>query len=345
MSLAGTRSSRNALVDANGRRPRHHWRSTQFWFDKSVRKAVALIAKLTITVALLYFALSRINLDVVVQRLQHLNVAWLVAAVAVLGAQAVVAAERWRSILAQCDAAVSIRLAARYTFVSLFFGQVLPSTVGGDAARVWLVARDGVGWAKAAYSAINDRAIGLLSLALFVLLGIPASFAMIQDPLARATLVILGFASAIAPVLFIGMGARQWTPLSRFSVTRHLNAAACVGYRIMTSPRAGGRVLGLSLIIQILTITGAWLAAKSVAAPFKFVDAVLLFPPVLLITTIPISIAGWGLREGVMVMAFAYSSLPQADGLLISALFGVTTFALGIIGGAIWMIAGRRPRE
>jgi len=310
-----------------------------------VRKTVALIAKLTITLALLYFALSRINLDIVVQRLQHLNAAWFAAAIATLGTQAVVAAARWHGILRRCGAAISMLQAMRYTFVALFFSQVLPSTVGGDAARIWLVARDGVGWSKATYSAITDRAVGLLSLALFVLLGIPASFAMIQDPAARATLLTLGLASALAPTLFVGLGARQWTALQRFSVTRHLNAAAYVAYHIMSSPRAGASMLGLSVVVQILTITGAWLAAKSVAAPFSFVDAALLFPPVLLITTIPVSIAGWGLREGVMVMAFAYSGLPQADGLLVSALFGLAAFAVGIVGGVIWMTTGRRQMK
>ncbi len=44
-------------------------------------------------------------------------------------------------------------------------------------------------------------------------------------------------------------------------------------------------------------------------------------------------------------MAFSYSGLPQADGLLVSALFGLATFALGIIGGLIWLTTGRARIE
>jgi glycosyltransferase 2 family protein len=307
-----------------------------------VKKTLALIAKLTITVALLYFSVSRASLGLIAQRAQQLNFGWLFAAVAILSLQTVVSALRWRRIVSACGAAISISQAGRYTFISVFFSQVLPSTIGGDAARIWLVARDGMAWSKAIYSVIVDRVAGVLALALFVVLGIPASFAMIHDPLARAALLLLGFASVLAPALFVGMGVRQWALLKRFSVTRHVNAVASAAYRIFMSPRSGAWVLGLSFIIQILTITGAWLAAKSIAAPFDFIDAFLLIPPVLLIATIPISIAGWGVREGAMVMAFSYSGLPQADGLLVSALFGIAIFLVGVIGGLLWLVGGRR---
>ena len=311
----------------------------------TAKKTIALVAKLAITLALLYLSVSRANLGLVAQRARELNAFWLLAAVAVLGLQTIVSALRWRSILHDCGAEIPMSRASRYTFVALFFSQVLPSTIGGDAARVWLVARDGVGWANAIYSAITDRAVGVFALALFVLLGIPASFAMIHDPLARAVLLLLGLASVLAPAVFIAIGSRQWSALKHFSATRHLNAAAHTAYRIFVSPRAGAWVLALSLIIQLLTITGAWLAAKSVAAPFAFSDAVLLIPPVLLIATIPISIAGWGLREGAMVMAFSYSGLPQADGLLVSALFGIAMFAVGALGGLLWLAGKRRETE
>ena len=48
------------------------------------------------------------------------------------------------------------------------------------------------------------------------------------------------------------------------------------------------------------------------------------------------------MRESAMVLAFSYAGLPQSDGLLVSALFGLANFAVGIFGGLIWLIAGRR---
>jgi hypothetical protein len=65
--------------------------------------------------------------------------------------------------------------------------------------------------------------------------------------------------------------------------------------------------------------------------------ALFLVLPVILITIVPISIAGWGIRESAMVVAFAYAGLPDTDGLLVSLLFGAATFLVGAIGGLVWI--------
>jgi len=307
-----------------------------------LKKSIALIAKLTISLALLYFAVSSVNLGVVAERAQRLNATWLAAAIAVLAVQAVAGALRWRIIIGRCGVAISLQRAVRLTMVSLFFSQVLPSTVGGDAARIWLFARDGAGWAKAIYSVAVDRIAGVLVLASIVVICLPESFALIPDRLARAGMVTVGLLGVAAPAAFIALGFRQWGLLHRFTLSRHVNAAANVAYGVFASARTASLIVTLSFFIQGLTIVAAWLAAKSVSSPFDFIDAIVLIPPVLLVATVPISIAGWGVRESVMLMAFSYAGLPPADGLMISALFGLASFALGILGGLVWLVGDRR---
>ena len=67
--------------------------------------------------------------------------------------------------------------------------------------------------------------------------------------------------------------------------------------------------------------------------------------PVALIAVVPISIAGWGVREGAMVAAFAYAGLPQSDGLLVSILFGVSYLMLGVLGGLVWVLGPQRDAK
>jgi hypothetical protein len=64
--------------------------------------------------------------------------------------------------------------------------------------------------------------------------------------------------------------------------------------------------------------------------------------PVILISVVPISIAGWGVRETAMVAAFAYAGLAQADGLIVSVLFGGGLLVLGILGGVVWLLTAER---
>ena len=98
-------------------------------------------------------------------------------------------------------------------------------------------------------------------------------------------------------------------------------------------------MLFLSLLIHLMTAAMAWSAARAVAAQLSYLDALLLVLPVMLIVTVPISIAGWGVRETALVLAFFYAGLPESDGLLVSVLIGAAMFAVGIIGGLVWLVS------
>ena len=91
-----------------------------------------------------------------------------------------------------------------------------------------------------------------------------------------------------------------------------------------------------------MTISAAWCCVKAVAAPVGFAHVLFLMPPVLLIATVPISIAGWGVRETSMIAAFAYAGLAESDGLTLSILFGAVNFIIGILGGIVWISSGLR---
>jgi hypothetical protein len=101
----------------------------------------------------------------------------------------------------------------------------------------------------------------------------------------------------------------------------------------------------LSLLSHVLTSTIAWCAAHAASTPFGFVDSLLLIPPIMLIATIPISIAGWGVRETALVLAFGYAGLPAEDALVVSILFGATMFAFGIAGGILWLLTGAELKD
>ena len=68
----------------------------------------------------------------------------------------------------------------------------------------------------------------------------------------------------------------------------------------------------------------------------------MLTPPIMLITMMPISIAGWGVREATMMVAFGYAGLAQTDGTVVSILFGAVYFILGAIGGLVWIFSAEK---
>ena len=254
--------------------------------------------------------------------------------------QTAIGALRWQRIAGLCGGALPQGQALRFNMIAAFFNQVLPSTIGGDAARIILAARAGNGWRKATYSVLLDRFIGLLVLASVVTAGLYWSFGLISNPIGRLVLLAVGLGSLAAAAAFLALGSLP--VLARWRLTRRLAELAKLARNILLSRTAAPMVLLLSLMIHLMTAAVAWSAARAVAAQLSYLDALLLVLPVMLIVTIPISIAGWGVRESALVLAFSYAGLPESDGLLVSVLMGGAMFAVGIIGGLVWLVGSDR---
>ena len=307
-----------------------------------MRRTLLLLAKAAISILLLYFSLRWVNVSTLGDRLTRLQPAWMALALFFLTIQVAFLAARWQKIAAACGATLPYGSALQLSFIATFFNQVLPSTVGGDGARIWFFARKGAGWARATYSVLIDRIVGVLVLALIVLACLPWTMKLIHDPIARTVILTIGLGAVAGSMLFVLMGTRFRAWLDHWTLTRHLSAAGGVAAALCRSPLSMSYVIGCSIVIHLLTIVSAWCCIMAIAAPVSFVQVLILLPPVLLISTIPISIAGWGVRESSMIAAFAFAGLAESDGLTLSILFGAAIFVLGLVGGLVWIFSGWR---
>jgi uncharacterized membrane protein YbhN (UPF0104 family) len=309
-----------------------------------MRQLLALVLKGTVSASLLYFALKGVNWTVIAERLNRVDAAWLAAIIVAANLQVFLAALRWREIADQCGARISLATASRYTFIAAFFNQTLLSTVGGDAARVWLLARQ-AGWKNATYSVLLDRVIGLAALAVLVLACLPWSLELVRNPVGRWALLAIGIGSICGFIVFLALGIFRRPWLDRWWPALHLASAAAITLQLLGSKRRGPLVVALSTVVQLLTVVVAWGAARALALPLDPLQALLLIPPVILVAAIPISIAGWGVRESAMMTAFTYAGLAETDGLLVSVLFGAVMFVTGAEGGLVWILnrAARPP--
>jgi uncharacterized protein (TIRG00374 family) len=310
-----------------------------------MRRTLTLLAKAALSVVLLFLSLRWVNVATITGRLHTFEPLWMLVAVVLLTGQTVLLAERWRQIASACAAKLEFKSSLQITFIATFFNQVLPSTVGGDAVRIWLLARKGGGWAPATYSVLIDRVVGVFVLALIVLACLPWTLVLVRAPVARAALLIIAFGAIAAPPLFLLLGARFQEWFDRRAVTRHVSAAARTAVALCRSRWSITTVILCSVVIQMLTVAAAWSCIKAVAAPVSFAQVLFLMPPVLLVSTVPISIAGWGVRESTMVAAFASAGLMQSDGLMLSLLFGGASFLVGLVGGVVWLASGLRVQE
>jgi uncharacterized membrane protein YbhN (UPF0104 family) len=310
-----------------------------------MRRLLILSVRILVTLALLYLALRGIDFTAIQNRLSQINVGWIVLALLVTVVQVFLGALRWREISLQCQAPLTDLQAFRYNMIGSFFNQTLPSSIGGDAVRLWLVHRTGAGWRAATYSILTDRAIGLIALALIIVASLPWSYGMIADGNGRLALLAVDFAALAGGLGFLLLGWLPWTWLTTWWPTKHIHACSVIANKLIFNAHTGPKIAALSLTIHVLAVVIAWCAVHSISAPANFEQVFMLIPPIMLITMMPISIAGWGVREATMMVAFGYAGLAQTDGTMVSILFGTIFFIVGCIGGLVWIASAEKSSE
>lgn len=306
-----------------------------------MRKVLTFSIKAAVSGLLLYFTLAAVNIGTVMNRLSHIDVRWAMAGLFFLAIQLAAMAWRWRLLVARCGADLPYARLLRLSIIGLFFNQTLPSSAGGDAVRIWLLGKLST-WRVAAYSVLLDRVIGVVALAILVVLCLPWTLDLVRNPVGRAALLLIGCGCIAAGIVFVALSWRRLRFLQRWTPTRHLAAAAGVAWSILRSPSSSIAVFGTSIVVHFLTALAAWSAARAVGADLPLLYSLYLVLPVILLTVIPISIAGWGVREGAMVVAFGYAGLAQSDGLIVSLLFGFGYLVLGAAGGLVWVLTSNR---
>jgi uncharacterized membrane protein YbhN (UPF0104 family) len=275
--------------------------------------------------------------------LARIDALWVAAALAALIVQVAVAGRRWAWIATRLGAVLRFGRAVRYSFAAAFFNQALPSTVGGDALRVWLLGRADRQWKRAVYSVIVDRAAGIGFLAIVVAACLPWSLDLIAAREGRAAVMLIGLGGVAAFAVGLALGFVALGPrLAGWRLARLVFEIAAAARAALLGRASGAGIAACSVVIHILTVFAAWCLARAIAISPSALSLLILIPPVMLISMIPISIGGWGIREGAMVVAFGYAGIEPSQALAVSVLLGGSMLAVGVVGGAIW-IAERAP--
>ncbi|MBL8630449.1 MAG: flippase-like domain-containing protein [Rhodospirillaceae bacterium] len=294
-----------------------------------------LLVKGAITLGLLAFLATKVDVAAALTRLQGASVGLLLLAVVIVTLEIPLAAFRWMLLAQRTGAEMSFRLALQLSFAGLFFGQVLPASIGGDVVRGYLAYRNGVEWQPLVSSLVLDRIIALLAAVVLILLGLPwmlgnAVGALTWTAVASALLVAGLIAGLFVDLLPLPQALKQRafvkTVLDLIGKTRHSLASA-----------AGLVAVGVSIIIHLMTILVVVAVGSALGIDDMLMPSVLVVPTALIAAAIPVSLNGWGVREGVMVAGFALFGIGQADAFLVSVLLGVSVVISALPGGFTWL--------
>ena len=225
-------------------------------------------------------------------------------------------------------------------WIAGFVGQVLPSNVGVDGMRIWLYERR-IGRIGAAIAGVvADRIAGLAVLLLLVVAGYPLQSVAITDPVGRSVLASLAAGALIGLAAGLMLLHPTASRLLSFGALKRLLPIALHVRRIITAPSGTMFVLLAAASIHALTIAVIAFFFAAVGPVPGAATLCVILPAVLLVLVVPLSIAGWGIREGAFVFFFGFAGVPAETSLAVSILFGLSLIAASLPGG----LAHRRIR-
>ena len=292
-----------------------------------------------ISLAIIGFLASRIDVAEVGSRLAHIALWSLVLALALAACQVTSLTMAWRLILERLGAALPVGTVFKASIISLFFNQVLPASLGGLGARTYFAYRAETGLAIATTSVVLERVAHFLTFLFVVILTQPLLFARVGQTVGSLTLLLTGGALLSGVVLMIlGEWIVQLIPLKGSRILGSLERFSA-GARTVFLWRAGIlRLLAWSLLWHVFSFGILFVLARGLAIGINPLDFLAVLPPALLVGILPISINGWGVREAAMVGFLSLIDVAAADALALSVGFGIVTLLSRLPGAAVWLL-------
>jgi len=304
--------------------------------------------RLAFTLALLGVLAWQLDTRQLLTRLGDLSPGWVMLAVLIGIPQVVLSAWRWRMTAHQVGIALHWPTAIREYYLATFLNQVLPGGIVGDAARAWrhgnaqnrLDATSHSG--PAIRAVIIERASGQVALLLAAIVAVGLSPALRGgisewwEAQGTTGWWILLALLLLCAVVIGRLRHRPWPALTQFG--RDIK-------RALLAVSVWPAQLASSLLIVATYVAVFLFAAQALGLQRPIVELLPLIPPLLMAMAIPLTIAGWGLREGAAVVIWPLAGMPAQEGVALSVTYGLLILAASLPGLAVLLNDRRLTRR
>ena len=225
----------------------------------------------------------------------------------------------------------------RMYFVGMFFNLFLPTSVGGDVMRAWQLRAGDDRKLHALLSVFIDRASGLFVLLCLGLAGVLTSPVPLPDSVRRAVYITAG--CAVAGAVSVGIATLLGR---RFEKMQKLSAVLNI---YLKNPRLAVYTTLLSLLIQAANVAVLWILSLALNLEVPAGYYVVAVPMITLMTMLPISLNGIGVREGGMILFLGPLGVSDAAAVSLAVLWFMVFTAASLLGGMVYFLGDfSRPK-
>lgn len=272
-----------------------------------------------------------------VSLLKRADPRWLAAAVLMLTLQTVLSAQRWRITAAQLGITIQPGAAVREYYLAQIVNQSLPGGMVGDAGRA-VRARGDAGLLVSGQAVLFERLTGQMALLAVLITGLALTLVIpigIDWPLWLIT-PILGALAILAGVVLGGAGVLWVMGPSDHVFRRFLDAFR----HAVLARNIWMQQVGLSFGTVGCNLAAFAFCAHALGVTMPVLVVATFVPLILFAMILPLSIGGWGFREGAATLLFPVIGATASEGLATSVAFGLV-YLVTVLPGVLLPLARR----
>jgi len=311
---------------------------------KRWKSTANLLLKILVTSALLYWVLRGVDLKEAIVQVKQVKGEYLLLTLILTWFGHFLCVIRWRLFLELLHIPLRTGRLILIYFIGMFSNLILPGLVGGDLVKIVLTGRStDRHYSKALTSVYLDRAMGFLALLLIAL------FSSLAFPL-----VVQGFnlfwGFLIVTICFLAVNIILFHPQAHQWVLRLSQKTGHQGISVKTQKLVAafsglqkdylrlGFTFLLSLVNQLLGLFYSFLISLALGIDAPFFYFAVFIPAITLITMIPVSINGMGLREMATALFFQTIGVSKHQGVLLGFLFSLLIIVSSLPGAIAYIL-------
>ncbi|MCI5137215.1 MAG: UPF0104 family protein [Candidatus Electrothrix sp. AR1] len=295
--------------------------------------------RLSVTGLLLFLIFRSIHPEEILEAVTAISPGYLLLALFAQLACLTLAAYRWQLIVGRFGFKAPFSFYLGSYFKGAFFNQGLPTSIGGDGVRIYDSAKVIGSVEDAFFGVFIDRIIGLAGLLLLNIGALLLNRNLLPKHIYYPLLLLL---IALVTGLLLLFFLRKF---SFFTVGKYLGFLGRLSeryFQVYSSLPALTSQLGLSVLIHLFSMGTFFLLGQGVGLDFSVQVYLVMVPPVILLTLLPVSLAGWGVREGAMIAFFLLIGAEKSRILTFSLLYGFVAVIASLPG---FIVSLRRKKN
>ncbi|MDJ0845579.1 lysylphosphatidylglycerol synthase transmembrane domain-containing protein [Crocosphaera sp.] len=307
------------------------------------------LLKIGVSIGLLLFALMQLDLQETWRQFHQLSAVFVIIALLYYTFLQLLSSWRWQIVLHSTENLASINVLFSSYLVGMFLNNFLPGSLGGDVYRVYRVTQETKDWQATFVSVFLERFSGLAVLSVLAALSLPLAFELLGswDVIILFVAVVVALVGGVMVLISPKLlnWAEPWLVRLRLGkLAESLARTQTLLLQFAQDRQALAYSLLLSLILDLGIIHYHYLVAQQLQLSISFWQLLVFIPIVSVVTLLPISVGGLGVREGLWIYLFARIGLTSEQAVLLSLIITGLGWLLSLVGGILFLLDESRQQ-